>query len=119
MSEMHLRQPEFMYSACRPLTKNRKNSKIKKKIRDLRYIYRNELDKACFQHGMSYGDFKDLPQRTASDRVLHDKELNIAKNPIVLDIKEVWLRWFMIFFKVVGIPHNNCIETCVTCDFIS
>ena len=40
---------------------------------------------------MSYGDFKDLPQRTASDGVLHDKALNIAKNPNVLDIKEVLL----------------------------
>ena len=27
---------------------------------DSRYIYRNELDKACFQPDMAYGDFKDL-----------------------------------------------------------
>ena len=31
---------------------------------DTNYIYRNELDKACFQHSMVYGDFKDLKRRT-------------------------------------------------------
>ena len=30
---------------------------------------------------MAYGDFKDLPRRTASDKVLRDKPFNIAKNP--------------------------------------
>ena len=46
-----------------------------------RYIYRNELDKACFQHDMAYGDFKDLAERTAADKFLRDKVLNIAKDP--------------------------------------
>ena len=75
MPEMHLRQPGFTYSACGPFTKN-KNKKIQRKIQkfkepvDSRYIYQNELDKACFQHNMAYGDFKDLPKRTASDKVL-------------------------------------------------
>ena len=45
------------------------------------YIYRNELEKDCFQHDMAYGDFKDLPRRTASDKVLHNKEYDIAKYP--------------------------------------
>ena len=48
---------------------------------DSQYIYQNELDKACFQHGMACGDFKDLTSRTASDKALHDKSFNIAKNP--------------------------------------
>ena len=39
------------------------------------------LDKACFQHDMAYGDFKDLARRTASDKILHNKTFNIAKNP--------------------------------------
>ena len=52
-----------------------KNSK-KQEIYD---IYQNEIDKACFQHDMTYGDFKDLPRRTASDKVLSDKAINIAK----------------------------------------
>ena len=47
----------------------------------LRYIYRNKLDKACFQHDMAYGDFKDLTRRTASDNILREKAFNFAKNP--------------------------------------
>ena len=37
-------------------------------------------DKACFQHDMAYGDFKDLPRRTASDKVLCNKAFNIDLN---------------------------------------
>ena len=61
--------------------KQRKNAKIKKeKTGDPRHIYQNELDKACFQHEMAYGDFKYLPRGTASDIVLRDKAFNFAKN---------------------------------------
>ena len=52
-----------------------------KEIRDTNYIYKDELDKVCFQHDMAYEDFKDLSRRTASDKVLRDKAFNIAKNP--------------------------------------
>ena len=45
------------------------------------FIYINELDKACFQHYMVYGNFKDLARRTVSDKVLRDKAFKIAKNP--------------------------------------
>ena len=48
---------------------------------DTSYIYKNELDKACFQHDMAYGDFKDIARRAASDKVLRDKAFNITKNP--------------------------------------
>ena len=47
---------------------------------DSKYIYQNELDKAYFQHDMAYVDFDDLRRRTAADKVLCDKEFNIAKN---------------------------------------
>ena len=46
------------------------------------------VDIACFQHDMTYGDFKDLPKRTASDKVLRDKALIIGKN--MMDIKEIF-----------------------------
>ena len=29
---------------------------------------------------LTYGDFKDLTRRTASDKILHDKAFNIIKN---------------------------------------
>ena len=48
---------------------------------DTSYIYKNELDKACFQHDMAHGDFKDLKRRTPSDKILRDKAFNISKNP--------------------------------------
>ena len=45
------------------------------------FIYRNELDKACFQHDMAYGKSKDLVKRTQSDKFLRDKAFKIASNP--------------------------------------
>ena len=64
MPEMHLRQPQFVYSACGPCTRHRE--RIKKLIQpgDTRYVYRNELNKACFQHDSAYADNKDLINRT-------------------------------------------------------
>ena len=70
----------FTYSACRPLTKNNERIQKFKETGNSRYIYRNEVDKACFQHDMAYGDFKDLAKRTAADEVLRDKAFNIAKD---------------------------------------
>ena len=81
MPEMHLRQPGFIYSTCSSFTKNKERVKKIKETRDSRYIYQDKLDKACFQHGMAYGDFKDLNRRTAADNVFRDKAFNIAKNP--------------------------------------
>ena len=52
-----------------------------KETGETNYIYKNDLDKPCFQHNMAYGDFKDLKRRTFSDKVLRDKAFNIAKNP--------------------------------------
>ena len=80
MPEMPLRQPRFTYSACGLFTKNKERIQKFKQTGDSRYIYRNELDKACFQHDMAYGDFKDL-KRTAADNVLRDKAFSIAKTP--------------------------------------
>ena len=57
--EMHLKQPGFIYSACGPFTKNKERIQKFKETGDTDYIYKNDLDKACFQHDMAYGDFKD------------------------------------------------------------
>ena len=81
MPEMHLRQPRFTYSACGPFTKNKERTQKFKQTGDSRYIYKNELDKACFQHDMAYGDLKDLKRRAAADKILRDKAFTIAKNP--------------------------------------
>ena len=81
MPEMHLKQPGFTYSACGPFTKNKERIQKFKETGDRSYIYKNELDKACFPHGIAYGDFKDLAEIKASDKVLRDKAFNIDKNP--------------------------------------
>ena len=80
MPEMHLIQPGFVYSVCGPFTKNKERIQKFKETGDTNYIYKNELDKVCFQHDMAYGDFKDLPKRTAADKVLRDKAFKIASD---------------------------------------
>ena len=79
--EMYLRQPQFVYSACGPFTRHKERIKELKHADDTRYIYRNELDKAFFQHDSAYADHKDLINRTTSDKVLRDKAYDIASNP--------------------------------------
>ena len=81
MPKLHLKQPGFTYSACRPFTKSKERMQKFKETGDTSEIYKNELGKACFRHDMAYGDFKDLKRRTFSDNVLRDKAFNIAKNP--------------------------------------
>ena len=81
MPEMDLRQPQFVYSACGPFTRHKERVKEFKRTGDTRYIYRNELDKACFQHNSAYADHKDLINRTEADKILRDKAYDIASNP--------------------------------------
>ena len=79
--ELHLRQPRFVYSAFGPFTRHKERIKEFKRTGDTRYIYRNELDKTCFQHDSAYADHKDLINRTEADKVLKDKAYDIASNP--------------------------------------
>ena len=80
MPEMHLKKPGFIYSACGLFTKNKESIQKFKETGDTNYIYENELDKACFQHDMAYGDFKYLARRTTADKVLRDKAFKIASD---------------------------------------
>ena len=81
MPEMHLRQPRFVYSTCGPFTRHKERIKEFKQTGDTRYIYRNELDRSCFQHDSAYADHKDLINRTEADKVLRDNAYDIASNP--------------------------------------
>ena len=81
MPEMHLRQPQFTYSACGRFTKSKERIQKLKETRETKYIYRKELDKACFQYDMAYGGFKELARRTDADKILRDKAFNIANDP--------------------------------------
>ena len=81
MPEMHLKQSGFTYSACYPFTRNKERIEKIMQTGNTDFIYRNELDKACFQCDMVYGKPKDLIKRTQSDKVLKDKGFKIANNP--------------------------------------
>ena len=79
MAEMHLRQPQFTYSACGPFTKHKQRIQTFKETGDTNHIYKNELDKAYFTHDAAYSDSKDLTKRTAADKILRNRVFNIAK----------------------------------------
>ena len=67
--EMHLKQPGFTNSACGPFTKNKERIEKFMKTGNTNFIYKNELDKACFQHDMAHGKSKYLVKITQSDKV--------------------------------------------------
>ena len=79
--EMHLKQPGFTYSVCGPFTKIKERIEQFMKTENTDFIYKNELDKACFQHDMAYVKSKDLVKRTQSDKVLRDNAFKIASDP--------------------------------------
>ena len=81
MPEMHLKQPGFTYSAFGPFTKNKERIEKFMQTANADFIYRNKLDKVCFQHDMAYGKTKDLTKRTQSDKILKDKAFKIASDP--------------------------------------
>ena len=78
MPELHLKQPGFTYCACGPLTKHCERIKKFRETGNLKHLYRNELDKACFTHDAAYSDSKDLAKTTISDKIL--KACEIARN---------------------------------------
>ena len=80
MPEMHLKQSGFTYSACGPFTKIKEKIKKFMQTGDKNFIYKNELDKACFQHDMTCGKTKYLVNKTQSDKVLKDKAFKIASD---------------------------------------
>ena len=69
LPEIQLRQPGFTYNQCGQFIKNKERIQKFKETGDSRYTYQNELDKACFRYGMAYGDCKDLPRKTISEKV--------------------------------------------------
>ena len=81
MPEMHLKEPGFTCSACGLFTKNKERNENFMQTGNTNFIYKNEFDKACFQHDMAYGKSKDLIKRTQSDKFLKDKAFKIANNP--------------------------------------
>ena len=80
MPELHLKQPGFTYSTCGAFTKHRERIQKFKERGNLKQLYRNELDKACFAHNAAYEDSKGLEKRTISGAILKDRADEIARN---------------------------------------
>ena len=81
MPEVHLKQTGFTYSVCGPFFKSKAVIEKFMQTGNTNFIYKNGLDKACFQHGMAYGKSKGLAKRTQSDKVLRDKSFKISSDP--------------------------------------
>ena len=54
MPKMHLKQPGFTYTTCGPFTKKKERIEKFMQTGNTDFIYKNELDKAYFQHDMAY-----------------------------------------------------------------
>ena len=79
MPGLHLKQPEFTYSASGPLTKFCERTQKITETGKLKHLFRNELDKACFGNGAAYSDSKDLAKRTILDKISKDRD-EITRN---------------------------------------
>ena len=80
MPELHLRQSGFLLTVIMNRLLNIVKVFKNKKTGDLNYIYKNELDKACFARHATYSDSKNLAKRTISDTIMKDKSYEIAIN---------------------------------------
>ena len=79
--EMHLKQPGFTYIVCGLFSKNKERIEKFMQTWNTDFVKKNEFDKTCFQHDMTYGKSKDLAKRTQSDKVLRDKAFAVASDP--------------------------------------
>ena len=113
MPELHLWDPKVKkYSACGPFTKHEERINQFMKDGRLSHIYKNELDKACFQHDSAYNKYKYLKGRTQSDIVLKNKAYKIATDPRVDSFERTLASMVWKFFnerskKVLGSGIEN------------
>ena len=101
MSEMHLKQPGFTYSACCSFTKNKERIEKFMQTGNAHFMYKNELDQTCFQH-MAYSKSKDLVKRIQSDKIFRDKAFKIASNPKYDGYQRGFASMAYNFFKKVS-----------------
>ena len=80
MPELHLQQPGFTYSTCGSFTRNKERIEKFRQTGSTDFIYRNELDKACFQHDMAHRKSKEIEKRTQSDKFLREKAFKIVSD---------------------------------------
>ena len=82
------------YSACRPFSERKERTQKFKETEYTNYIYKNKLDKVCFQHHMAY---KDLAREQGLTKYQEIKHLILLKILNMTGIKEGLLLWFINF----------------------
>ena len=78
MPKLHLKQPGFTYSAFETFTKNRERIQKFTETGNLKHLYRNQFDKACFDHDAAYSDSKDFAERPILDKILKGRAYKLA-----------------------------------------
>ena len=107
MPELHSKQPGFTYSTCGSFTKHRERIQKFRKAGNLKHLYRNELNKACFAHDPAYSDSRELAKSTVSDKILKDRAYEIATNRNCDEYQRVLASMAYKFFdKKAGLGVN-------------
>ena len=94
---MHVKQPGFTYSACRPFMKHKERIQKFKQTEHIQYNYQNELDRSCFQHDITYGNFLNLTRKTASDKIFRENHLTLPKIRNMMGINVHLFQWSINF----------------------
>ena len=102
MPELHLKQPVFTYTPCRPFTKRERIQKFW----ETDNLY--ELDKACFADDAAYSDGKDLPKESISDKILKDRAYETARNHKYDGYQRAWASMDCEFFHKKNRIRNEC-----------
>ena len=90
MLKLNLREPGYTFSGCVPFTKLHQRSQKFRETCNLKHIYKNELDKACFIHGTAYSNSKDLAKRTILDKVFFFKLMKLLEILSMMGAKQDW-----------------------------
>ena len=107
MPELHSKQPGFTYSTCGSFTKHRERIQKFRKAGNLKHLYRNELNKACFAHDPAYSDSRELAKSTVSDKILKDRAYEITTNRNCDEYQRVLASMAYKFFdKKAGLGVN-------------
>ena len=110
MPELYLKDPGFNYSACGPFTKHHERIQKFRETCNLKQLYRNELDKACFDHDTAYSDSKDLAKRTISDKSLKKRPYEMARNRGYDRYQRALVSIVYRFFNKIGSGLGVCVN---------
>ena len=111
MPEMHLRQAKFVYLACGPFTRHKERIKEFKCTGNIKLLYRNALDKACFKHDAAYAKYKDVENKLIADDKLKNSAYDIASNPEYDGYQRGLASMVYKFFNSKVVPRNKTISS--------